>query len=68
MHRLVHVIESDEGYLYDIEHYTPDICSAVTFESFDVAVAKLKSIRDTISKTCWVKATYLRFPHPTGIS
>jgi hypothetical protein len=68
MHRVVHVIESNEGYLCDIEKYTSDICAAVIFENYDSATTKLKLVSDKLSQTCWVRATYLKFPHPTGIS
>jgi hypothetical protein len=67
MHRVVHVIESKEGYLCDIENYTSDICAAIIFQDYDSAIEKLKAISDKLSQTCRVKATYLKFPHPTGI-
>lgn len=62
MERLVHVIESDEGYLTDIENYTQSIEDAVTFADLETACQKLASISGMLSNTCWIGAAYMQFP------
>jgi hypothetical protein len=67
MQRLVHVIESEKGYLSDLERYTEDIVEAVTFVSFEVAVERLTTVRKRLTETCWVDVAYLPFPRPKPV-
>ena len=64
MERLVHVIESDKGYLSDLEEYTDDLLEAVTFISYDFAVKRLAAVSGQLNENCWVSCAYLPFPRP----
>lgn len=64
MNRLVHVIESNKGYLCDLESYTNNIMEAVTFVSYDFAIRRLATVSGQLSETCWVGCAYMPFPRP----
>jgi hypothetical protein len=66
MKRLLHVIESGEGYLTDIEKYTDDPNSAITFVDHDIAAKRLAAVSTKIKAECWIGSVYVDFPHPTG--
>lgn len=68
MKRLLHVIESDEGYLCDIDRYTGDPNAAITFVDFAVAAKRLAAMNAKIKGDCWVGSVYVDFPHPVGYS
>jgi hypothetical protein len=68
MKRLLHVIESDEGYLCDTEKYTEDPNAAITFVDFTVAAKRLAAMDTKIKADCWVGSVYVDFPHPKGYS
>jgi hypothetical protein len=67
MHRILYAIESDKGFLTDIECYTDDILDAVTFVDFDNAAQRLAAINDQLEENCWVGAELVPFPRPTPI-
>jgi hypothetical protein len=64
MDRLVHVIESDKGYLSDLESYTDNIMDAVTFVSYDFAINRLATVSGKLTENCWVGCAYMPFPRP----
>jgi hypothetical protein len=64
MNRVLHVIESDKGYLYDIEKYTDDVMKAVTFVDFTQACKRLAGVSGVLSNSCWVGAVHVPFPRP----
>jgi hypothetical protein len=64
MERILHVIESDKGYLSDIEEYTYDLMEAVTFVDFTYACKRLASISGVLSTPCWIGAVHMPFPRP----
>ena len=66
MDRLVYVIESPKGYLYDIEKYTSNITEAVTFVEYDTAVKKLATLAKSLTTECRVNMHCIPFPHPIG--
>jgi hypothetical protein len=66
MDRLVYVIESSKGYLYDIEKYTSNIFEAVTFVEYDTAVKKLATLTKSLVTECRVNMHCIPFPHPIG--
>jgi hypothetical protein len=66
MDRLVYVIESPEGYLCDIEKYTPNILEAVTFVEYDTAAKKLAAMTKSLMTECRVNTHCIPFPHPIG--
>lgn len=66
MKRLLHVIESNDGYLCDIEQYTEDPNEATTFVDYGTAIKRLISLTNKIKQDCWVGAVYVDFPHPIG--
>ena len=68
MQRLVYVIESTRGYLYDIEKYTPNLLEAVTFVDYDTAVRKLAALGKSLAMECRVNMHCIPFPHPTGLN
>jgi hypothetical protein len=66
MKRLLHVIESDRGYLCDLEEYTEDPNAAITFVDYGIAIKRLATLSKKIKTDCWVGAVYVDFPHPVG--
>ena len=64
MDKLRHVIESDKGYLKDLEHYSSDPLEAVTFVTSTAATRKLADLQVFLKEDCWVGAVYIPFPHP----
>ncbi len=66
MKRLLHVIECDEGYLVDIEKYTEDPNTAITFVDYGIAAKRLASVITKIKADCWIGSVYVDFPHPIG--
>lgn len=64
MDRLVHVIESDKGFLSDLECYTDNIMEAVTFVSYDFAAKRLAAVSRLLNETCWIGSAYMPFPRP----
>lgn len=62
MKRLVHVIESEQGYLTDIESYTQSIEDAVTFTDLETACHKLAAISGMLASDCWIGVAYMEFP------
>lgn len=66
MDRLVYVIESQKGYLCDIEKYTSKLTEAVTFVDYDTAVKKLATLAKSLTTECRVNMRVLPFPHPVG--
>jgi hypothetical protein len=65
MHRILYAIESNKGFLSDIERYTANILDAVTFVEFDVDASRLAALDDCLSETCWIVAKQVPFPRPT---
>lgn len=65
MKKVVHVIESAKGFLCDIEKYTKDVESAVTFTDFDCATKRLASVSGMLQEECWIGSTYIQFPRLT---
>ncbi len=67
MKRLVYVIESEKGFLSDIETYTKDISNAATFVSFESAQAKLIEVNKLLVADCWVGVAFLSFPREKSL-
>jgi hypothetical protein len=62
MKRLVYLLESDEGFLCDIEAYTRDVSVAATFTSFEAAQTKLIEVNELLKRECWIGVGFLSFP------
>lgn len=62
MKKSIYVIESEKGYLSDIESYTNDIYKAAVFVDYDSAVRKLCNISGGLSTSCTVTSSLIDFP------
>ena len=67
MYRILYAIQSDKGFLSDIEQYTDNILDAVTFVDFDVALRRLASISNLLTEPCWIAAEQVSFPRSTPV-
>lgn len=67
MKRTIWTIESNEGYLFDIERYTTDVTKAVEFTDLDTALKRLALVRDKLKMTCWVTSETVSFPREQPI-
>jgi hypothetical protein len=65
MYRTAFVIESTQGYLTDIEHYTKEVGDSVLFADFDNAVNRLKQIKEFLKNSCWINEVKVPFPTST---
>lgn len=68
MERTIWTIESNEGYLYDIEQYTQDVSKAVDFPDLDTALRRLTLVRKKLTKACWITAQTLPFPRKDPVT
>jgi hypothetical protein len=55
MDKRYYVIQSNLGYLKDIEEYTNSVSNSVLFVDFDNAIEKLKQVKEYLTQQCWVK-------------
>lgn len=62
MKKSIYVIESEKGFLKDIESYTDDIYEAATFVDYDNAVHRLCSVNGMLSTNCVVTSSLIDFP------
>lgn len=62
MKRLVFTIESQKGFLQDIEKYTDSLVDAVSFSTLDTAIKRLSVVRKKLTMECWIGVNYLEFP------
>jgi len=67
MKRTVFAIESNKGYLREVEEYTIDVLEAAVFFGYEFAVSKLTEIRPSLKEECWLTTVQLPFPHPVGL-
>ena len=67
MERILYVIESNKGFLADIERYTHNILDAVTFVDFDNAAWRLAEVNDLLVEQCWIVAEHVPFPRPIAV-
>ena len=65
MNRKVWVIESEQGFLKDVNVYTSEIESAVVFSTLQSAVDKFITISGVLSSECWVNSATMAFPRTT---
>jgi hypothetical protein len=66
MTRILYAIQSDVGYLKDIEEYTTDVEQAVTFVCFDTAVQRLSLCLNKLTHECKVVPIKTLFPRKTA--
>jgi len=66
MTRTLYAIQSDVGYLKDIEEYTTDVEQAVTFVCFDIAVRRLSLCLNQLTHECKVVPIKTLFPRKTA--
>jgi len=62
----LYAIQSDAGYLKDIEEYTTDIEQAVTFVCFDTAIHRLFLCLNQLTHECKVVPVKTLFPRKTA--
>jgi|TARA_R110002126_G_scaffold180791_5_gene329612 hypothetical protein len=65
MDRKVWVIESEQGFLKDVNVYTDEIESAVVFSTLQSAVNKFMTISGVMSSECWINSATMAFPRTT---
>jgi hypothetical protein len=68
MKKSIYVIQSDKGFLCDVENYTDDIHKAAVFVDYDVAVKKLCAVSGVLTTECTVTTTAIDFPRLYPIS
>jgi len=64
MKTTIFTIESNQGFLRDLEEYTSDVLDAVSFTNFEFAVRKLSQVQHLLENECWVSAQQIPFPRP----
>lgn len=62
MKKRIYVIESEKGFLRDVEEYTDNVYKAVTFVDYDNAVKCLRSVKTLLSAECNVTTSNIDFP------
>jgi hypothetical protein len=64
MKTTIFILESNKGFLKDIEEYTSDILEAVSFTNFEFACQKLIQVHHLLKNECWVSTQQIPFPRP----
>ena len=66
MLRKIYVFCSKKGYLSDINKYTDDPLSAISFSDYDVATKRLLAAKKLLKEDCRVVSVEIPFPRPRG--
>lgn len=62
MDRFVWAIESDKGFLFEVEEYTSNLHKAVVFTDLDAALSRLRMLQSDLKETCRLTRQQLPFP------
>lgn len=64
MKTTIFTIESNKGFLQDLEKYTSDVLEAVSFTNFEFAAQKLAQVQHLLQNECWISTQQIPFPRP----
>lgn len=64
MKTTIFTIESNHGFLQDLEEYTSDVLEAVSFTNFEFAAQKLAQVKHLLKNECWISTQQIPFPRP----